>query len=137
MRVERLGLRDRAREAVEDEALPGVRLLDALGDDADHDVVGDELARLHDGLGLEADRRAGRDGRAQHVAGRELRDAVALDDAGGLRALPRPRRPQQDDPHRRLAPAARSAYSTSPAAGEAAQRRRAPRSFAFLTRPSY
>ena len=38
--VERLGLRHGAREAVEDEALARVRLLDALADDADHDVVG-------------------------------------------------------------------------------------------------
>src|SRR3954449_2164969 len=99
-RVEGLGLGDGAREAVEDEALAGVRPVDALGDDADHDVVRDEPARFHDRLGLEADRRTGSDRRAQHVAGRELRDAVARDEASGLRPLPRPRRPQKDDPHR-------------------------------------
>src|SRR5215217_6127411 len=99
-RVEGFGLGDRARKSVEDEALPGVRPVDALGDDADHDVVRDEPARFHDRLGLEADRRTGSDRRAQHVAGRELRDAVARDEASGLRPLPRPRRPQKDDPHR-------------------------------------
>ena len=44
-RVEGFGLGHRAREAVEDEAVLGVRLLDAVGDDADDDVVGDEPAR--------------------------------------------------------------------------------------------
>ncbi len=70
--VERRGLRHGAREAVEDEALAGVGLLDALGDDADHDVVGHQAAARHDLLRLQADRRAGLHRRAQHVAGREL-----------------------------------------------------------------
>ena len=43
--VERLGLRDRARETVEDEAVLGVRLVDAVGDDRNDDVVGDESPR--------------------------------------------------------------------------------------------
>ena len=56
--------------------LLGVGLVDAVGDDRDHDLVGHQLAARHDVLGLEADRRAGRHRRAQHVAGRELHDAV-------------------------------------------------------------
>ena len=44
-------------------------LLDALADDADHDVVGHERRPCHDLLDLPADRRTGLDGRAQHVAG--------------------------------------------------------------------
>ena len=73
-----------------------VRLLEPVGDDADDDLVGDELARIHHRLGLHADRRAGRHRGAQHVAGRELRNAVLRDDARGLSALARPRRPQED-----------------------------------------
>ena len=75
--VERLGLGDGAREAVKDEAVGGVRLTDALGDDAVDDVVGDELAPLHHRLRLLADVGALGHRLAQHLAGRELRDAVA------------------------------------------------------------
>ena len=96
--------------------LRAVRLVDALGDDRDDDLVGDQLAGVHDGLGALADLGAGRDRGAQHVAGRELRNAVLLDQTLGLGALARPRRPEQDQPHRPLFP---------------------PRSFDFLIRPSY
>jgi len=51
-------------------------------------------------LGLQADRRAGGDGRAQHVAGRHLHDAVLLDQTLRLRALAGPGRSEQDQPHR-------------------------------------
>ena len=98
--VERLRLRHRAREAVEHEAALGVRLIDAVGDDRHHHLVGNQFAAIHDGLGAQADRRAGRDRGAQHVAGRELNDAVFLDQALRLRALPRPRRAEQDQSHR-------------------------------------
>ena len=47
-------------------------------------------------LGAQADRRAGGDRRAQHVAGRELNDTVLGDQALRLRALARPRRAEQD-----------------------------------------
>ena len=40
-------LRHGAREPVEDEAVPALRLLDGLLDDAHHDVVGHQRARLH------------------------------------------------------------------------------------------
>ena len=78
-------------------------------------VVGDELAGVHDLLGPLADSVSGRDRGAQHVAGRELRDAVLLDQPLCLRPLARPRRPEQNQPHRAFAP----------------------RSFDFLTSPSY
>ena len=79
--------------------LLGVRLVDAVGHDADHDVVGHKLAARHDVLGLQADRRAGRDRRAQHVAGGELHDAVFRNQFLGLRALAGPRRAEQNNPH--------------------------------------
>ena len=65
-------------------------------------------------LHLQAERRARRDGGAQHVAGGELRQAALLGEDFGLRALARPRRPEQNQ-----------------------IQRRAPRSFDFLMRPSY
>ena len=57
--------------------------------DPDHDLVGDELAAVHERLGLAPDRRPRLHRRAQHVAGRDLRDAELLDQALGLRALAR------------------------------------------------
>jgi len=74
---------------------------DAVGDDADDDLVRDQPARVHHGLGLLADRRAGGDGCAQHVAGGKLRNAVLRDDARRLSAFTRPRRPQENQPHLR------------------------------------
>ena len=56
----------------------------------------------------------GGDRGAQHVAGRELDDAVLVDQPLRLGALARARRPEQDQPHRVR-----------------------PLSFDFLTRPSY
>src|ERR1700674_3313366 len=46
--VERLGLGDGAREPVDDEAPPGVRLPEAVGDHRDHDLVRDVVDRGHD-----------------------------------------------------------------------------------------
>ena len=112
--VERLGLRHGAREAVEDEAVAGIRLVDAIGDDRNDDVVRDEIAPVHDVLGLESDRRSGPDRGAQHVAGGELHNPVFGDQALRLGALPGPRRAEQYQSHLRR-----------------------PRSFDFLISPSY
>ena len=87
--LHRLGLRNGAREAVEEEAARAIGGLDALLHEADDDLVGDELAAIHDLLGREPERRAGLDRGAQHVAGGDLRDAVALRDERGLGALAR------------------------------------------------
>ena len=85
--VERLGLDDGAREAVEQEAVARVVLLEALDDDPDDHVVGHELAGVHEALGLGAQRAAVLDGQAQDVAGRDVREAELVADALGLRAL--------------------------------------------------
>ncbi len=90
---------------------------DTLGDDADHDLVGDEAAALHDGFRLLADLGSGLDGGAQHVAGRELNQPAPLGKRLGLGSLAGPRRSEKDEVHRRLRPV--------------------PLSFAFLIRPSY
>jgi hypothetical protein len=102
--VQRFGLRHRARVAVEDEALRAVGLVDALGDDAVDDLVRDQLAALHHRLGLAPHIGAFGDRFTQHLAGRELRDAVGAPDPRGLCALPRAGRPQQDQSHPRLLP---------------------------------
>ena len=56
------------RHAVEDEALRAVGGGQALGDDADDDIVGDERAGIDVALGLEAHAGAGLHGGAQHIA---------------------------------------------------------------------
>src|SRR6266540_1090661 len=97
--VERLGLGNGARKTVQDEALGRVRLLDPVGHDGHYDVVGAEVAARHDGFSLAADRRAGLDRGAQHVAGRELHDAMFLDQALRLRAFAGTRGAEHDEPH--------------------------------------
>src|SRR5262249_42890228 len=59
--VERLRLGHRPREAVQDEALPAVRLSEALADEPDDHAVGDELAGIHVAPCLEPEGRAVRD----------------------------------------------------------------------------
>ena len=85
--VERTRLRDVARIAVEDEALRGVRAAEPLADQAEHDVVGHQLAGVHRRLGALAEFGAARDGVAQQVAGRNLGDALLVTQALGLSAL--------------------------------------------------
>ncbi len=94
-----VGLWNGAREAVKEEALGAVRLGDAFLNQTDDDVVADQGARVHDGLGLQAQRRARFDRRAQHVAGGDLRDAVFLADERGLRALSGAGGAEQDQSH--------------------------------------
>ena len=53
--------------------------------------------RVHDRLGLDADRGAAGDGLAQHVAGRQLDHAARRLQPRRLRPLARARRAQQDD----------------------------------------
>ena len=62
-------------------------------------VVGDELARLHDGLGLEPERRALAHGGPQDVARRDGGDPQALREELRLSALAAARRPEEDDAH--------------------------------------
>jgi hypothetical protein len=55
----------------------------------DDQVVADEAASVHHLLGRDTQRGTRLDRRAEHVAGGDLRDAVALADEGRLRALAR------------------------------------------------
>ena len=97
-------------------AVDAEELVDALRDNCVDDRVGNEFAGVHNGLGALADFGARADGRAQHVTGRELRNAMPLDQPLRLRPLPSARRSEQYKSHRPLLP---------------------PRSFDFLISPSY
>ena len=92
-----------------------IGLVDPLGDRSLMISSEHELPGLHHRLGLAADLGAPGDRRAQHVAGRQLRDAVGVAQPRRLRALAGAGRPQQDQPHLSACP----------------------RSRAFLIRPSY
>lgn len=81
-------LRHCTGESVEDEAVPALRLLDGLLDDAHHDVVGHQRAGLHRVLGAHAVGRLGGDGGAEHVARGEVAQAVVVLDLRRLRPLP-------------------------------------------------
>ena len=94
--VERMRLRHRARKAVENEAVAGIRLLDAVGDDRHHHVVRNEFAARHDVLGAQPDGRPGIDGRAQHVAGGKLHHSMLGNEPLSLSAFAGPRRAEQD-----------------------------------------
>ncbi len=72
-----------------------VFLVEPLGDDAVDDLVGNQVAAVHDLLGREAHRGLAGDGRAQDVAGRELRNAEASIEDLGLRALAAPGGPRR------------------------------------------
>ena len=89
--AERVGLRARAREAVEDEAVARVVGADAVDDQVDHELVRHELAGVHEALRLQPQLGAVLDGRAQDVAGRHVRQPEVFLQAGGLRALARRR----------------------------------------------
>ena len=112
--IQGFGLRDGAREAIEDEAFFGIRLLDPVRDNADDDFIRHQPARFHDGLGFQANRRARGNRCTQHVAGGELRYPEFFDQTCGLCAFSRSGRSQQDQSQRRL-----------------------PRNLDFLTSPSY
>ena len=93
--VERLGLRHGARKAVEDEAVVGVGLGDAVGDDRHNDVVGYEFAARHDLLGVQPDRGAGGSRGTQHVTGGELNDSVFFDESWACVPFPAPGGPSR------------------------------------------
>ena len=66
--VQCFGLRGGPREAIQNDPVTGVGLIDALGDHADDNVVGHELARFHHLFRLLAQCGTGRHGCAEHVA---------------------------------------------------------------------
>ena len=99
--VERLGLADRARKAVEEDALAGLRLGQAAADDVDDELIGNQVAGRHDPAGLLADRRSAGDLRTQDVPCRQMFQPERVLDLPGLRALAAPRRAEDDPDHPR------------------------------------
>jgi hypothetical protein len=73
--VEGVRLGRRSRKSVQNETLLRIGVLDALLDETDDDRVRDELAGVHVALRLAPELGARFPGCAQHVAGRDLRDA--------------------------------------------------------------
>jgi hypothetical protein len=97
---QRLGLRDRAREPVEDEPLVGVGLGQAIHHHLDHHGIGHVLAAVHEAARLHAERGALLDVLTEDVARRDLRDAVALRETLRLRSLACARGLEEDETHR-------------------------------------
>ena len=92
-RIQRHCLWHGAGEAVEDEPLGAIRLVDSAREHGDHDLVRHQGARLHHSLGLQADLTASLQLSAQHVTGGDLCDPIPLFQDFRLCALARPRRP--------------------------------------------
>src|SRR6056297_4357093 len=120
--AERVGLGQRAGKSVEDDAVAGVALEFFL-DQADDDLVGDQLAGIHDRRDLVAHFRPRRARLPKHVACRELDHPASLDQNARLRPLTGPRRAEKYDVHRLAVPFPRP--------------RRFPRSCDFSISPSY
>jgi hypothetical protein len=99
-RVERHGLRQRAREPVEDHAFAAVVLLDARAQHRDGQLVGHELARFEIGLDLQAQLRAAPNVVAEQIARRDAREAELRLEPLALGALTGSRRAEQDDGRR-------------------------------------
>jgi hypothetical protein len=97
--LETFGLRHGAREPVEDETAGRIGRREALTHHAEDGGVVDQLAGVHDGLGAATELRTVAHMRTQQVAGRDLRDAMTLDEALRLGALAGTRSAEEDDSH--------------------------------------
>ena len=92
--VERFGLGDGPRKTIEQAAASAVLFRKAITDDADHDLIGHELAGVHVAGRFAAELGAGLVGFAQHLAGREMGEYADSPSAAGL-ASPFQRRADQ------------------------------------------
>ena len=90
-------LLDRARVAVQQEAVGGVWGGQASLHHRVRHRIGHELSAVHVRLGLLADLGSFRHVRAEDVTGRDGGDVEALRDARGLRSLARSGRAEEDD----------------------------------------
>ena len=97
-RIESLGLGHRPREPVEHEA---VLVREALSDQVDHEVVGNEISPFENRLHLQAELRALGDRRAQDVSGGDVRDVVERRDPPRLRSFPAALGAEDEDSHAR------------------------------------
>ncbi|CAO5231769.1 hypothetical protein FAGKG844_160039 [Frankia sp. AgKG'84/4] len=101
---EHLGLRHVAREAVEQEALHRVVLSEAVTDHADGDLIRDEVASVHEGLGLDAQFGSLSHVRSENVPGGDLGDGPRLGYERGLSTFSGTGRSHQYETHYRRKP---------------------------------
>ena len=88
MRVERLGLRERSRKAIEQAAAGSSRLAPSRSTTMPTTISsGTSLPASENSAASDAERRAAPAGLAQHVAGREMGDAELAPSAAGLASL--------------------------------------------------
>ena len=107
-------LRHGPREAVENEAIARIGLVNPSGDNCDDQIIGDQLTAVHDALGAQSNRSAGVGRSAQHIPCRQLQQTMLGDETLSLRAFAGAGGAQQNQSHLRR-----------------------PRSFERLIRPSY
>src|SRR5690606_10138861 len=99
--LQRLGLVDRARVTVEDEAVGGVRLADARLDHAVGHIARHQVAGVHVLLRLEAQRGLLADVGTEEVPGGDVRDAQLFRQEDGLGAFAGTGRTEQYNSHLR------------------------------------
>ena len=95
--IQRLGLRDGPRKAVEDHAPFRIHGAQMRAHEVDDDVVGNEFTRVHVPLRLVAQRCPRAAGGAQQVPRRDVRPPEFATEPHSLRSLAHPRRTQKDD----------------------------------------
>ena len=88
-------LRDRARKSIEQEPALGVGLAETIGDEIQHDLIGDELALVDELFRARAERRVRLDGCSQHVAGGDVWNLENLGQPDRLSPFPRARGSKQ------------------------------------------
>src|SRR5690606_18481490 len=81
-----------AWESIEDEALGALRFLDRFADNASNDIVADQLAGVHDRLGLSAHLAARLHCIAQHISSGQVAEAELLRHQRSLGSLTSTRR---------------------------------------------
>ncbi len=99
--VERLSLRQRTREAVEHETRQRVAAVEPVGDQADHQIVGDKIAAVVDLFQLPSRRGRKLLHLADHVAGRDVWNPIGGRQAFRLRSLAGSLRSEKEDVQRR------------------------------------
>lgn len=94
--VQKLGLCHSSGETIQDETLLALRVPDGLSDDASDDIITNQLASIHDGLGLLAHLRAILHSLSQHITSGQVAQAVLILDSRSLSSLTSTRRAKED-----------------------------------------
>ena len=97
--VECLSLCDGTRETVKNVTVRSIRLCDAVLQDTDDDIIRDQRTAVHRSLCAQPQLSAVLDGLAEHIAGRDLRDAELCGDCFRLRAFAGTGRTQENKVH--------------------------------------